>query len=414
MLLSLSPLSLPFPLHSLPSLLPSIPSSSPLPLLSSLSLPPFLSFPFSLLSLPSPPSPLPNRSHLQVPVLWVAVVYHEAAPLHILTVNTPFFPSLLSSFSSSSSFSSPLALFPLSSYLLISSYLPPPSPPPPPPPPPSPSLSSRDNLILDSIVGLIIVALSLLAFISLVWFKDQLTTGGGGPQWLARDQQLAHQQRHEEEQQRMEIALRQQADMGRRVRERHYAPERQTLNKQLNDYQQQLQNSLLALEVIATNKLDAEMMDLRIKELRLSYDLERPLLRYQALLGRARTKHGEAIERWRRKIIEQTLISQRKDPAMGGMPKEAVFAIQATPLPTPREFGESPIISPPLPPPSFLLLHLHSSLSNPPSFSFLVFLLSFPSFRPPLLFHLIPLLFLFSFIFFSSPSLPPPPLNLQD
>ena len=47
----------------------------------------------------------------------------------------------------------------------------------------SPMHACSDNLMLDSIIGLIIVTLSLLAFISLVWLL-----------WLAQDQQLAQQQ----------------------------------------------------------------------------------------------------------------------------------------------------------------------------------------------------------------------------
>ena len=187
-------------------------------------------------------------------------------------------------------------------------------------------------------MGLIIVTLSLLAFISLVWLKDQLTTAG--PQWLAQDQQQAQQQRRQEEQQRVENNLRIQADLGRRAREKHNAPERQSLNRQISVAQQQYQGTLISLETIALRTINPAMMDLRIKEMKLSYDLQRPLTRYRNLLSRARTKHGEAIERWRRKIIEQTLISLKKDPKIGGMPREAVYAIQDTPLPTPQEFGE--------------------------------------------------------------------------
>ena len=207
------------------------------------------------------------------------------------------------------------------------------------------------------------------------------------PQWLAQDQQLAQQQQRQEEQQRVDNAIRLQQDVGRRARERQNHPERQNINRTINTTQQQLQGTLYSLENLNTRKLDAAMMELRIKELRLSYDLQRPLMRYRNLLSRARTKHGEAIERWRRKIIDQTLISMRKDPALGGMPREAVYAIQDTPLPTPREFGETMCLC--------LILTYHSNIPPP----------LFHSLHPPSLPPISPSL--------SLPSLPPaPPLPL--
>lgn len=45
-------------------------------------------------------------------------------------------------------------------------------------------------------MGLLIVVVSLLSFISLVWLRDQLTNGNG-PDWLTADQQLAETPRQE-------------------------------------------------------------------------------------------------------------------------------------------------------------------------------------------------------------------------
>ena len=45
-------------------------------------------------------------------------------------------------------------------------------------------------------MGLFIVVVSLLSFISLVWLRDQLTNGNG-PDWLTADQQLAEARRQD-------------------------------------------------------------------------------------------------------------------------------------------------------------------------------------------------------------------------
>lgn len=50
---------------------------------------------------------------------------------------------------------------------------------------------------MDGVYGLLIVFVSLLGFICMVWLKDQLGNGGG-PNWLARDQQEVDQLRQRE------------------------------------------------------------------------------------------------------------------------------------------------------------------------------------------------------------------------
>ena len=88
--------------------------------------------------------------------------------------------------------------------------------------PPSSSSSPSGNLILECLVGLFIVFVSLLAFISLVWLKDQLTTGAG-PEWLAADHQEAQRQaeppqNNRTDEERQKLISQAHIDMRRRQR----------------------------------------------------------------------------------------------------------------------------------------------------------------------------------------------------
>lgn len=196
-----------------------------------------------------------------------------------------------------------------------------------------------DNLFLDSILGLVIVTVSLLGFISLVWLKDQLT-GAACPNWLVLEKQAGQHEKNDNQQNQANQNRQQMVEAGRRARERQTEPERVSLAKQTHDLQKQIEVSLGAMEGLATYQLDRAMTELRMKEMKLSYDLELPMRRYLGLLKKAQMKHADAIELWRRKITDQVLISMKKDPSKGGMPREATWAINDTELPTLKEFGE--------------------------------------------------------------------------
>ena len=192
---------------------------------------------------------------------------------------------------------------------------------------------------MDSILGLVIVTVALLGFISLVWLKDQLT-GPACPNWLVQVKQAAQREKNENQQNQANQNRQQMVEAGRRARERQNEPERVGLAKEIHDLQKQIEVSLGAMEGMAVYKLDRAMTELRMKEMKLTYDLEMPMRRYLGLVKQAKLKHADAIELWRKKITDQVLISLKKDPAKGGMPRQATWAINDTDLPTLKEFGE--------------------------------------------------------------------------
>lgn len=51
-------------------------------------------------------------------------------------------------------------------------------------------------MVLDSLFGVVVVVLSILGFISLVWLKDQLSSGEA-PQWLVDDRNKAKVQKED-------------------------------------------------------------------------------------------------------------------------------------------------------------------------------------------------------------------------
>ena len=52
----------------------------------------------------------------------------------------------------------------------------------------------RENMVMDSLYGFAVVSCTLVAFISLVWLREQILLGGG-PDWLERNGVAANNNR---------------------------------------------------------------------------------------------------------------------------------------------------------------------------------------------------------------------------
>lgn len=104
-------------------------------------------------------------------------------------------------------------------------------------------LHFRDDLVFDSLFGLVIVVLSLLGFISLVWLKDQLSSEES-PQWLLSDREFA--KAHEEEEQKHRLELREEAARAAvsLSRSKQNSHDRQVLDSDLKHLEAQLDVSM--------------------------------------------------------------------------------------------------------------------------------------------------------------------------
>ena len=89
-----------------------------------------------------------------------------------------------------------------------------------------------DSLIFDSLLGIVIVALSLLGFISLVWLKDQLSNGDS-PEWLVSDRNNARREEENSHTSRAEARKNAISTASSQNRIRQSKPERQQLNRDL-------------------------------------------------------------------------------------------------------------------------------------------------------------------------------------
>ena len=107
----------------------------------------------------------------------------------------------------------------------------------------------RENIVLDSIFGLVIVVVSLLGFISLVWLKDQLSNGEN-PNWLIVDLENAKKVDLEEENRRMNLrneTISMAASFSRRNQNSH---ERQTLNRDMKFLEAKIDVSIFHNSII--------------------------------------------------------------------------------------------------------------------------------------------------------------------
>ena len=100
--------------------------------------------------------------------------------------------------------------------------------------------------MFDSLLGLLIVVVSLLGFISLVWLRDQLTNGEG-PEWLTTDQNNAQRQKEERKKNKVEIRKEHAKNAGSHSRMRQSVLERSQLKHDIKHVEAQLTVSYICM-----------------------------------------------------------------------------------------------------------------------------------------------------------------------
>ncbi|XP_019864267.1 PREDICTED: E3 ubiquitin-protein ligase MARCH6-like isoform X1 [Amphimedon queenslandica] len=199
------------------------------------------------------------------------------------------------------------------------------------------------NLILEGLVGLFIVFVSLLAFISLVWLKDQLTTGTG-PDWLTADQQEAQRQAEPTPRDNMsddeKAKLINDAHIDMRKRQR--TAERLSINESNKKWRKDNEKFIKELEDATAKRFYEEGVELRKRQMELIYQLELPMNHYMPALKAARLKNIEGIEKWKNDIVEDLKKKYIISSDVVGLPPEAAAIVDATPLPSLEERGLTP------------------------------------------------------------------------
>ena len=180
------------------------------------------------------------------------------------------------------------------------------------PPSPTTTSSSRDNLATDGLYGLMIVAVSLIGFISVVWLQDQIRNGGG-PQWLEDDRrEINRMQRREAENHLHNLQLHLD-EVDRRSRIRRNAPERVSAAKEVAEAQDLQMRCIKRLQEIQSKRFDRKLEDLRLRQMELAYDLGVNQREYMILLRDARHKVHKNVQMWKSDQMNERLMAYRAE-----------------------------------------------------------------------------------------------------
>ena len=182
------------------------------------------------------------------------------------------------------------------------------------------SKRSRYNLVVDNIYGLVIVFLALVCFISLAWLRDQLLHGGA-PQWLAKDQRAANQQRMRRSQDSMDLLRVHLEQSSKRSRKRGKEPDRVAAGAELAELNDLLDAEVQKLRAIHYQMWDARIVKLKHKEMELLYDLDREGWHLILILKEARKKQFKSrsgfrenklaqLEEYREEVSETGLVDE--------------------------------------------------------------------------------------------------------
>ena len=98
--------------------------------------------------------------------------------------------------------------------------------------------------MFDSLFGVFVVAMSLLGFISLVWLKDQLSSGET-PNWLVVDRNTARLQQEEDRKRRIESRKEAVGTAASFSRSNQNSTERKALDRHLKYLESRLEVTLL-------------------------------------------------------------------------------------------------------------------------------------------------------------------------
>ena len=152
-----------------------------------------------------------------------------------------------------------------------------------------------------------------------------------------------NRQRDELEQERAAHLQRYLELEDQRARERERAPERVAVARELTSLQTELKECLAALQAIQQEAFGREMDSLRIREMRLLYDLGEPHTKYRPLLNSAREKRWEALKAWKHAALEEKRGGAAPDEPVGqGLtPQEEERLLRDVAPPTDKDLGLS-------------------------------------------------------------------------
>lgn len=159
---------------------------------------------------------------------------------------------------------------------------------------------AREDIIFDCIHGLLVVAVSLLGFISIVWLKDQLGHGLG-PNWLEEDRQEVNRVVMREAQERVDRLRRHIEEAGARALERQVVPDRVAVAAELAKLHDKLFMESKKLANILHVKFTVKLRELWKREMEIMYDLHGSLVSCNAILLSARRKKYKRLQQWQSK-----------------------------------------------------------------------------------------------------------------
>lgn len=139
------------------------------------------------------------------------------------------------------------------------------------------------------------VLVSLLAFISIVWLRDQLVHGLG-PNWLEEDRREVNRAVMREAQERVDLLRRHLEEAGARARERHVVPDRVAAATELTKLQDLLNVESNKLSDILQKKFIITLKELWKREMEITYTVFGLPLIYKKLLKSARKKRYSNLQ----------------------------------------------------------------------------------------------------------------------
>ena len=161
--------------------------------------------------------------------------------------------------------------------------------------------------MFDCAHGMLVVLVSLLAFISIVWLRDQLTNGLG-PNWLEEDRHEVNRVVMREAQEHVDLLRRHLEEAGARARQRHIVPDRVAVAAELTKFQDLLNFESTKLTDLLYNKYIVTLKDLWKKEMEIVFNLYGFPMAYKKLLKSARQKQHSTLQQFCGSIVSACFV----------------------------------------------------------------------------------------------------------
>ena len=168
--------------------------------------------------------------------------------------------------------------------------------------------------MIDEVYGLLMVAVSLVSFISLAWLKNQLGNGGAGPGWLDTDQREVARLEQEASKSQATAMWRHLESAGKRSRQRQRDPKRVAASNQVNENHEILSEHMSRIELSERDHYHSMIEQFRVREMQLLYDLGEGHEKYHAILTEARETRYAILGRWREHKRSEWLEQHRALP----------------------------------------------------------------------------------------------------